>query len=115
MKKENIDIYSEVRRRIHEPSKPVRYNPKKCIAKTKQDCFYFSCIHCQHNGGDCTKEEQLPADGIELRHKVKVERIYRHTFRDWPQIIEQTAKLIKQREVKNGKNISIASEKKVVR
>ena len=77
MKKENIDIYSEARRRIHEPSKPVLYTPKKCIAKTKQDCLYFYCIHCHHNGGDCTKEEQLPADGIELRHKVKVERIDR--------------------------------------
>ena len=96
MKKENIDIYSEARRRIHEHSKLVRYNPKKCIAKTKQDCFYFSCIHCHHNGGNCTKEEQLPADGIELRHKVKVERIDRTTFRDWSQIMKQTAKLVKQ-------------------
>ena len=96
MKKENIDIYSEARRRIHEPSKPVRYTPKKCIAKTKQDCFYFSCIYCHRNGGNCTKEEQLPADGIELRHKVKVERIDRTTFRDWSQIMKQTAKLIKQ-------------------
>ena len=98
MKKENIDIYSEARRLIHEPSKPVRYTPKKCIAKTKQDCSYFNCIHCHHNGGDCTKEEQLQADGIELRHKVKVERIDRTTFRDWSQIMKQTAKLIKQRE-----------------
>ena len=94
MKKET-DIYREARRRIHEPSKPVRYTPKKCIAKTKQDCLYFS-IYCHRNGGNCTKEEQLPADGIELRHKVKVERIDRTTFRDWSQIMKQTAKLIKQ-------------------
>lgn len=90
------DIYSEARRRIHEPSKLVRFTPKKCISKTKQDCFYFSCIHCHHNGGDCTKEEQLPADGIELRHRIKVERIDRTTFRDWSQIMKQMAKLIKQ-------------------
>lgn len=98
MKSKETDIYSEARRWIHEPAKPVRYTPKKCIAKTKQDCFYFSCIYCHHNGGNCTKEEQLPADGIELRHKVKLERIGRTTFRDWPQITKQMAKLIKQRE-----------------
>ena len=74
MKKET-DIYSEVRQRIHKPSKPVCYTPKKCIAKTKQDCFYFNCIYCNRNGGNCTKEEQLPADGIDLRHRVKVENI----------------------------------------
>ena len=44
------------------------------------------------------RERELPADGIELRHKAKVERIDRTTFRDWPKIMEQTAKLIKQRE-----------------
>lgn len=96
--KQKTDIYSEARRRIHEPSKLNRFTPKKCIAKTKHDCYYFSCIHCHHNGGNCTKEEQLPEDGIELRHKVKVERIDRTTFRDWSQIMKQTAKLIKQRE-----------------
>lgn len=98
MKYKETDIYSEARRWIHEPSNTVRYTPKKCIAKTKQDCFYFNCIFNHHNGGDCTKEEALPADGIELRHKVKVERIDRTTFRDWSQIMKQTAKLIKQRE-----------------
>lgn len=113
MKKET-DIYSEERRRVLEPSQKG-YTPKNCIAKTKQDCFYFQCIHNSQNGGECTQEKELPADGIELRHKVKVERIDRTTFRDWPKIIEQTAKLIKQREVKNGKKISIALEKKVVR
>ncbi|MEE6208275.1 MAG: hypothetical protein VZR95_09510 [Alphaproteobacteria bacterium] len=97
MKKET-DIYSDALRRIHEPSKPVRYNPKKCIAKTKQDCFYFRCIHSHHNGGDCTKEEQLPTYGIELRHRIKVERIDRTTFRDLSQIMKKKAKLIKQRE-----------------
>ena len=98
MKKENIDIYSEARRRIHEPSKPVRYNPKKCIAKTKQDCFYLNCIFNHRNGGDCTKEEQLPADGIDLRHRVKVERVGRDAVRDWPQIMENI------RIIKGGKN-----------
>ena len=77
-------------------ARPPGYTPKKCIAKTKQDCFYFSCIYNHHNGGNCTKEEQLPADGIELRHRVKVERVGRDAVRDWPQIIKQTAKLIKQ-------------------
>ena len=62
---------------------PTRYTPKNCIAKTRQDCFYFSCINNHHNGGNCTKEEQLPADGIELRHRVTV---------NWPQIV----KLIKR-------------------
>ena len=37
----------------------------------------------QKGGGNCTKEEQLPADGIELRHRVTV---------NWPQIV----KLIKR-------------------
>ena len=96
--KENIDIYSEARRQIHEPSKPVRYNPKNCIAKTKQDCFYFSCIYCHHNGGNCTKEEQLPADGIDLRHRVKVEKVGRGAVRDWPQIMENI------RIINGGKN-----------
>ena len=73
MKSKETDIYSEARRRIHEPAKPVQYTPKKCIAKTKQDCFYFNCIYCHNNGINCTKEEQLPADGIDLRHRVKVE------------------------------------------
>lgn len=113
MKSKETDIYSEARRRVLEPSKG--YTPKNCIAKTKQDCFYFQCIHNSYYGGECVREKELPADGIELRHKVKVERIDRTTFRDWPQIIEQTAKLIKKREVKNGKKISIALEKKVVR
>lgn len=114
MKSKETDIYSEARRRVLEPSQKG-YTPKNCIAKTKQDCFYFQCIHNSQNGGECVQEKELPADGIELRHKVKVERIDRTTFRDWPQIVEQTEKLIKQREVKNGKNISIAFEKKVVR
>ena len=60
-----------------------KYTPNNCIAKTKQDCFYFRCIYNHHNGGNCTKEEQLPADGIELRHRVTV---------NWPQIV----KLIKR-------------------
>ena len=93
MKKKETDIYSEAQRRVLEPSQKG-YTPKNCIAKTKQDCSYFQCIHNSQNGGECVQERELPADGIELRHKVKVGRIDRHTFRDWPQIIEQTAKLM---------------------
>lgn len=97
--KSKTDIYSEARRRVLEPSQKG-YTPKNCIAKTKQDCFYFQCIHNSQNGGECTHEKELPADGIELRYKVKVGRIDRTTFRDWHQIIEQTAKFIKQRPIK---------------
>ena len=90
MKKET-DIYSEARRRVLEPSQKG-YTPKNCIAKTNLDCFYFQCIYNSHNGGECVQEKQLPADGIEIRHKVKFERIDRTTFRDWPQIINQMTK-----------------------
>lgn len=94
--KDKTDIYSEARRRVREPSKG--YTPKNCIAKTKQDCFYFQCIYNSQNGGECSRERELPADGIELRHKEKVERIDRHTSRDWLQITAQMAKLTKQQE-----------------
>lgn len=96
MKKET-DIYSEARRRVLEPSQKG-YTPKNCIAKTKHDCFYFQCIHNSHNGGECIRERELPASGIELRHKVKVERIDRYKSLDWLQLIQQTSlyrKLIK--------------------
>ena len=102
MKSKN-DIYSEARRRVLEPSKG--YTPKNCIAKTKLDCFYFQCIHNSNNGGECVREKELPADGIEIRHKVKVERIDRTTFRDWPQIIKKTAKLINNVRAKNETKI----------
>lgn len=97
MKSKETDICSEARRRVLDRRKKG-YTPKNCIAKTKQDCFYFQCIYNSHNGGECVRERELPADGIELRHKVEVERIDRTTFRNWPLIMEQTAKLIKQRE-----------------
>ena len=94
--KKQTDIYSEARRRVLEPSQKG-YTPKNCIAKTKQDCFYFQCIHNSQNGGECVRERELPADGIELRHKQKVVRKDGTTVSDWwSKIINKHEKLIKQ-------------------
>lgn len=47
------------------------FKPKNCIAKTKQDCFYFVCIHSGNQGARCELEDALPVDGIALKELLK--------------------------------------------